>query len=67
MAKKYFSLYTFMLLVNMVFADIPLDKNGNNKTAISDLNYLPWLLGVLFAIGIFAFLHTLKKEKNETK
>jgi predicted outer membrane lipoprotein len=56
-----------MLLVNMVFADIPLDKNGNNKTAISDLNYLPWILGVLFAIGIFAFLHTLKKEKNETK
>lgn len=67
MAKKYFSLYTFMLLVNMVFADIPLDKNGNNKTAFSDFNYLPLTLGVLFAAGILAFMYTLKKEQNETK
>lgn len=52
-----------MLLVNMVFADIPLDKNGNNKTAISDLNYLPWILGVLFAIQIL-HLDTLKKRKK---
>lgn len=65
--NKYFSLSGLILLLNYVYADIPLDKNGNNKTAISDLNYLPWILGVLFAIGIFAFLYTLKKEKNETK
>jgi len=65
--KKIFSLYSLLLLMQACFADIPMDKNGNNKTALSDLNYLPIALGVTFAIGILAFIYTLKKEKNETK
>lgn len=65
--KKYLSFYSLLLLMQICFADIPLDKNGNNKTAYSDFNYLPLTLGVLFAAGILAFMYTLKKEQNETK
>lgn len=65
--KKQFSFYTLFLLLQISFADIPLDKNGNNQTAFSDFNYLPLALGVLFAAGILAFIYTLKNEKNANK
>ncbi len=65
--KKLCSFYTLFLLLQTCFADIPLDKNGNNKTAFSDFNYLPLTLGVLFAAGMLAFLYTLKNEKNANK
>ena len=64
--KKLISFFSLLSLLQICFADIPLDKNGNNKTAFSDFNYLPLALGVLFAVGILAFIYTLKKQKNET-
>jgi hypothetical protein len=48
----------------MCFADIPFNNHSYNSNGT---NYLPLILGVLFAIGIFAFMHTLKKEKKDTK
>lgn len=62
--KKYFSLYSLLLLVQMCFADIPFNNHSYNSNGT---NYLPLILGVLFAIGIFAFMHTLKKERKDTK
>lgn len=60
-------LYFFLILIATTFADIPLDKNGNNKTMFSDFNYLPLAYGILFAVGILAFIATLKKEKDAQK
>ena len=65
--KKILSLYCLLLIMQNCLADIPLDKNGNNKTAISDFNYLPVVLGVLFAAGIMVFIYTLKNDKNAVK
>ncbi len=65
--KKLVSFYSLILSLQICFADIPLDKNGNNKTEFSDFNYLPLTLGVLFAAGIFAFIYVSKNEKNAIK
>ena len=65
--KKLCSFYTLFLLLQTCFADIPLDKNGNNKTAFSDFNYLPWALGVLAAAAILIITYVLKNEKNANK
>lgn len=65
--KKIFALYSMVLLLQTCFADIPLDKNGNNETTFSDFNYLPFALGITFAVGILAFIYTLKKERNAHK
>jgi hypothetical protein len=65
--KKILSLYGMFLLIQNCLADIPLDKNGNNKTAISDFNFLPLVLGVLFAAGIMVFIYILNKEKDAVK
>ena len=65
--KKLFTFYSLVVMMQICFADIPLDKNGNNQTMLSDFNYLPWAIGVMFAAGIMAFIYTLKKEKNESK
>jgi|JI10StandDraft_1071094.scaffolds.fasta_scaffold158893_4 hypothetical protein len=65
--KKTISLYSFFLLLQTVFADIPIDNNGNNITALTYFNFLPWVLGVLGALGIMVFMYVLKNEKNAGK
>ena len=60
--KKLISLYSMLLLLQICFADIPVDKNGNNVTEFTYLNYLPWVLGVLGALGILIFMYVYKKE-----
>ena len=65
--KKTISLYSFFLLLQTVFADIPIDINGNNITALTYFNFLPWVLGVLGALGIMVFMYVLKNEKNAGK
>jgi hypothetical protein len=65
--KKTISLNSFFLLLQTVFADIPIDNNGNNITAFTYFNFLPWVLGVLGALGIMVFMYVLKNEKNAGK
>ena len=62
--KKLISFYFLFLLLQICFADIPVDKNGNNLTELTYFNYLPWVLGVLGALGILIFMYTYKNEKK---
>lgn len=62
--KKWSLLLAVLSTADRLLADIPLDKNGHNKTAFSDFNYLPWTLLLLLAVGGFLFFNVLKNEKD---
>ncbi|MBP6153946.1 MAG: hypothetical protein KA457_03940 [Chitinophagales bacterium] len=60
--KKSILFYSLLLLLQICFADIPIDKNGNNITELTYFNYLPLVLGILGALGILIFMYVYKKE-----
>ncbi|HQV77834.1 MAG TPA: hypothetical protein PLJ42_02655 [Chitinophagales bacterium] len=60
--KKSILFYSLFLLLQICFADIPIDKNGNNITELTYFNYLPLVLGILGALGILIFMYVYKKE-----
>lgn len=63
--KKILLFYSLLLSMHICFADIPVDKNGNNITEFTFFNYLPWVLGMLMAFGILIFMYVYKKETNK--
>lgn len=65
--KKLISFSTLFLILQVCFADIPIEKNESSITEFTNFNYLPWVIGVLGALGIFVFMYIYKNEKNETK
>lgn len=58
-------LYSLLITVRLCFADVPLDDNGNQFRFYSETNYLPWVIGVLAALGIMVFMYIYKKETHE--
>lgn len=65
--KKLISFYSLFLFLQICFADIPVDKNGNNITEFTYFNYLPWVLGALGALASLVFMYVYKKETQQTK
>lgn len=64
--KKIFALYSFLMLLKISYADIPFPEEEIINTT-NNFNYLPLALGLTFAVGILAFIYTLKKERNAHK
>lgn len=54
------------MLLKISYADIPFPEEEIINTT-NNFNYLPLALGLTFAVGILAFIYTLKKERNAHK
>ncbi len=65
--KKLVTFYGLILMMQVCFADIPIERNYIKELVNNNFNYLPWAIGVMFAAGIMGFIYTLKNEKNESK
>ncbi len=55
----------FISMSLMAMADIPPAPQNAFGVEPTDTNYLPLVLGILFAIGILVFMQVLKKESNK--
>ncbi len=58
-------IFIFLIKMNVLWADIPTDANGNNLySPPNKYNLLPLAVGILLAIGLTVGYFTYKNQKN---